>query len=391
MTTTANIAVCGRFHFGGYVRYVHERGRLHRFYYSHRLGTRARDLGVPQDRLVNVWAKEHLTHAHLRLLGDATAAELFARYQDIWERGVLRRWSSAPILHAMLHGGERRLLARARADGSAVLGEPVNTHPRELVELLDEERRGLGLEPVGRLRTWQRRIEEEVHACDRLLVASRFIGDSFVRAGFDPDRVDVIPYGVDLTRFAPLAAEDDGVFRVICVGQISPRKGQAHLLEAWRRAALPNAELVLVGAVRAGMEQVLARHAGAFTHIDRVPNAQLREWYGRSSVFVLPSIEDGFAVVCGEALACGLPVVTTQNTGAAEILDEGVDGFVVPIRSPGVLAERLELLYRDEDLRRHMGEAARAKAATLSWERYAERLCDLYDRTAQMPRQFPGR
>jgi glycosyltransferase involved in cell wall biosynthesis len=136
---------------------------------------------------------------------------------------------------------------------------------------------------------------------------------------------------------------------------------------------------------------VLARYAGSFRHVARVPNAQLRDWYARSSAFVLPSIEDGFGVVAGEALACGLPVVTTENSGAAEVLDDGADGFVVPIRSPTAIAERLELLHRDAALRERMSDAARAKAATLSWERYAERLCGLYDRLAQIPRQLPGR
>ena len=389
MTALANIAVCGRFHFGGYVRHVHQRGHLHRFYYSHKLGKGPSDLGVPRERLVNAWPKEYLTRAHLRVLGDATAVELFARYQEIWQRGILRRWSPAPILHAMIHGGERRLLQRAHADGSVVLGEPVNTRPRELVELIDDERRQLGLEPIGRLQTWQQQIEEETLACDRLLVASRFIGDSFVRAGFAADRIEVVPYGVDLTRFTPPERREDGIFRVLCVGQVSPRKGQVHLLEAWKQAALPNAELVLVGAVHAGMESVLSRYAGTFRHVERVPNSELREWYGRASAFVLPSIEDGFGVVVGEALACGLPVVVTENTGAAETVDDGVDGFVVPIRSPVAIAERLTTLHADRDLRDRMGRAAGTKAGTLSWERYAERICALY--RAQMPRQFPGR
>lgn len=389
MTAAANIAVCGRFHFGGYVRHVHERGQLHRFYYSHRIRSGAGDLGVPADRRVNLWAKEYLTRGHLRILGDGAASELFARYQELWERGVLRRWSPAPILHAMIHGGERRLLERARADGSVILGEPVNTHPRELLQLLDEERAQLGLEPVGRLRTWQRRIVDEIDGCDRLLVASRFIGDSFARAGFPAERIDVIPYGVDLARFTPPARRDDGVFRVLCVGQISPRKGQVHLLEAWRGLGLPKAELVLIGAVTEGMESVLARYAGSFRHVERVPNAALRDWYARASAFVLPSIEDGFGVVVGEALACGLPVVVTENTGAADTVADSIDGFVVPIRSPTAIAERLTELHDDPALRERMGEAARAKARSLSWERYAARLCELY--SAQMPRQFPGR
>jgi glycosyltransferase involved in cell wall biosynthesis len=127
------------------------------------------------------------------------------------------------------------------------------------------------------------------------------------------------------------------------------------------------------------MRPVLEQYHGYFNHIDAVPNSQLREYYGRSSVFVLPSIEDGCAIVCGEAMACGLPVITTSSNGASEVLEHGKDGFVVPPRSPELIAEYIERLYRDKILREEMSAAALAKARSeLSWESYALRLVDIY-------------
>ena len=193
-----------------------------------------------------------------------------------------------------------------------------------------------------------------------------------------------MPYGVDLNRFHPNAgqAKQDKPFTVISVGAISPRKGHVYLLEAWKKLALPKAELLLIGSISPEMTPVLGRYDGLFQHVSFVPNHQLFEYYGRCSVFVLPTLEDGFAVVTGEAMACGLPAITTFNNGAADVITHGTDGFVVPIRSPDAIAGHLEALYRDRELLQAMSEAALAKAHNeLGWEKYANRLCDFY-RTA---------
>lgn len=165
-----------------------------------------------------------------------------------------------------------------------------------------------------------------------------------------------------------------------------------YLLEAWKKLNLPNAELLLIGSLSHEMNPLIRRYEGVFRHIPFVPNEQLLQYYGRSSVFVLPSVEDGFAVVIGEAMACGLPVITTYNTGAADIIAHGRHGFVVPIRSPEAIGEHLELLYRNPELRNEMAEAALNKAQTeLGWDIYAGRLCDLYrslfagDALSQLP------
>ena len=174
--------------------------------------------------------------------------------------------------------------------------------------------------------------------------------------------------------------EADNTFRVICVAQITPRKGHVYLLEAWKKLKLPNAELLFVGPLDYSMKPLLATYEGLFTHIPSIPHTELHRYYGRSSVFVLPSVEDGFAYVCVEALACGTPVITTTQTGAGDVIKHGTDGFIVPVRSSEAIAGYLELLYNDRELLREMSLAARRTAeAKLGWEQYARKLCDYYN------------
>jgi glycosyltransferase involved in cell wall biosynthesis len=376
-----NIAVCGVFHYRNYVRYVDQAGLLNRFYYSHKLSTNAATLGVSRDRAINLWPKEYLVQLHGMLTKGRLIPAFYPYYADLWQMGALRRWDRCDILHLMLHGTGVKLIERAKQEGTLAILEPVNQHPQGMNAIIDEENERLGLKRVRRLSTIQQRQIEESLASNFLLAPSRIVRDSYVSRGYDAPRVAVLPYGVDLNHFHPIAeqAKLDKTFRVISVAQISPRKGQVYLLEAWKKLALPDAELLLIGSLSHDMEAIVGRYRGIFRHLPFVPNHQLFEYYGRASVFVLPTLEDGCSCVCGEAMACGLPVITTVNNGAADLIAHGEDGFVVPIRSPEAIAERLEQLYRSEDLRQQMSRAALAKARSeLSWEKYAERLCEFY-------------
>jgi len=378
------IAVCGEFHYHNYVKYLDADGLLNQFIYSHQMSNHAAPLSVRQNKLVNIWPKEHLLRGHLKLLGEWMSATLFPLYHDLWKPLALKELNRCDIFHLMLHGTGSRLIQRAKMDGSLILGEPVNTHPEHVVELLNEEYERLGIRKRLQLSLPQLRLIEEAKECDHLLVASHNIRDSYIRKGFVPNRIHVLPYGVDLSRFSIPPAKDsvsrDPSFRVICVGHISPRKGQIDLLEAWIELHPHNGELLLIGSVSQEMKPILARYWGLFTHLPHVSNATLRDYYARSSVFVLPSVEDGFAAVCTEAMACGLPVITTTQTGASELLTHGQDGFVVPIRSPQAIAGYLDQLFQQPGLRRSMGQAAQAKArSSLCWEMYARKLCRLYE------------
>lgn len=378
-----NVAVCGKFHYHNYIKYLHQQGLLNRFYYSHKRSTSSTTLGVPLDKLVNIWGKEYLVMGHAKLFNNKGTNQLFPLYHDLWQTLALKAWSSSDLFHLMLHGTGLKLLERAKNEGTKTIGEPVNSHPAKLVELLSEEYARLGLKKRLTLHTAQKRLILELEQCDYLVVASNFLKQSYIEMGFDGDKIFVLPYGVNLSRFYPLSPPNQNLtkpsFRVIYVAQISPRKGLVYLLEAWKQLNLKDAELLVIGAVQDEMKPVLAKYTGLFTHIPRVANEQLREYYSSSDVFVLPSLEDGFAYVVPEAMACGLPVITTVNTGASELIEHGKQGFVVPIRSSVAIAEYLELLYHNPQIRQQMGQAALNKAQTvLGWEQYATKLSDIY-------------
>jgi len=378
-----NLAVCGRFHYHNYARYLAEAGVLERFYYSHRLSTTAECLGLPDSTALNVWLKEYLIQFHGKLLKGRMVADLTPIYANIWQRGVLKNWSSCDVLHFLLHGTASKIVRKAKSEATTIIGEAVNQHPEAVERLLSDEATKLKLKRSVTSGKIQRSQLDELKSCDYLVCPSHLVKESFATRGFDAKNIVVIPYGVDLNRFqATRIAESVGhnsPFRVICVAQITPRKGHIYLLEAWKQLQLPNAELLLIGALSADMKKILHRYEGSFRYIPHVNNDSLRNYYSQSAVFVLPSVEDGFAVVCGEAMASGLPVVTTENNGAAEIVTEGVDGFVVPIRSSEALAERIQELYNNAELRRNMAFNARSKAiADLSWQKYAEKLASFY-------------
>jgi glycosyltransferase involved in cell wall biosynthesis len=98
--------------------------------------------------------------------------------------------------------------------------------------------------------------------------------------------------------------------------------------------------------------------------------AQMRE----HDLFVFPSLCEGFGMVITEALSQGLPVITTPHTCGPDVISDGVDGFIVPIRNPQAIVEKVELLYRNRDRLEEMSLAALQKASQLTWGAYRSRL-----------------
>lgn len=389
----ATLAVCGIFHYRKYVGELSKRGCLLDFFYSHRLTTTARSLGMVSGRAVNLWLKEYLYRGAGRFGGASGTAFVSPLAHRLWDEGVARRIQPGDIFHGMLHGTLMRSFAKARSLGQCTIGEPVNSHPDVLRRIVEREHEILGL-PPPRDTTTLPAVVEELPACDYLVCGSRLIRDSYVSQGFPAERTSVIPYGIDTGHFYPLspaerAAHRDGRFRVICVAQLVPRKGIHYLLEAWERLDLPSseAELVLVGQPSTEMAGVLARHAGRFTHLGSVPHDRLRVEYGRADVFVLPSVEDGFGYVTTEAMGCGLPVITTTGAGSADVVEDGVSGYVVRSGSVDDLVDRLERLRNDPDLRRAMGERSLAASkVTRSWVTYVDGLEALYHQLLEAKR-----
>ena len=223
----------------------------------------------------------------------------------------------------------------------------------------------------------------EYETADFVAIPSRFVKRTFLEEGFPEERLLHVPYGVSLESFRPPSPgtrERDKTFRVLHVGGVNLRKGCHYLLQAFRALDLPDAELRFVGAVAPEMESFRERWASdRVVFQDPVPQARLVDIYGRGSVFCLASLEEGLAMVTAQAMACGLPVVATTNTGAEDLVHDHAEGFIVPIRDPDALAERLLWLYENRDARLAMGRAAHERVRSgFTWRDYGDRILRAY-------------
>lgn len=218
-------------------------------------------------------------------------------------------------------------------------------------------------------------LDEEIASADTILVGSTFVKNSFVHAGIDGARIRTIPYGVDPGRFAPREApRTPGDFRVIFAGSVGQRKGIGYLLKGYQQFRKPDSSLTIVGSI-GGDTAALRPYEHLARFIPNVPQLELAELYRSSDVFLFPTLMEGLPLVVIEAMGSGLPVIVTDR-GPGDLVRDGIEGFVVPIRDPEAIAACLERLYRDPDLRAQMGQAARARAETFSWPRYARGAAD---------------
>ena len=218
------------------------------------------------------------------------------------------------------------------------------------------------------------RKEKEVELADHIFVASSNNKKSLLTLGINPDKISVISYGAPIEYFHP-QPKVDKCFRTIFVGRQSPQKGVHYLLEAWEDLQLPNAELLFVGS-NLFPKGWLDRYGDQFRHVSSVPHLALNQYYSSGSVLVFPSLIEGFGLVLTEAMACGIPIITTENTAGPDIITDGVEGFIIPIRDVEALKEKLEWCYEHPKELAQMGKSARKKAEQLTWELYRQRLAN---------------
>lgn len=277
--------------------------------------------------------------------------------------------------------------AKAQGTCATVLNYPVAHHRlRRRVRLEENER-----EPAFAV-TWpdfddwpeghEERLDEEVRQADAVLVGSSYASDSFVTEGIARAKMRVVPYGVDLQTFTPPqdAARSER-FTAIYAGQLTQRKGLSYLLRGYRRFARRDTRLQLVGSV-VGSSQPLQAFTDMFEHTPHQTRPALAAMYRAADVFVFPTLIEGMPLVVLEAMACGLPVIVTAN-GPADIVRNGIDGFIIPERNEEALCERLEQLYRRPDMRIEMGRAAAQRAREFGWNAYTGRATQVLAELAQ--------
>jgi alpha-maltose-1-phosphate synthase len=242
---------------------------------------------------------------------------------------------------------------RFRKQGGINVVELVNSHVLVQEEILCEEYHRLQLPwmPFHGRETRRRAMEYDV--ADRIIVPSEFVRRGFLERGFSSEKLIKIPYRVNRvtggnTRRGDLAHDDD-TFRILYVGSVSPRKGLRYLIEAFATIRHPRKELWIVGPVASpsGLEGLSIPEGVIFKGI--LKGDALQDAYQQASLFCLPTIEDGFGIVLGEALAYGLPVVATRNSGAEDLLTHDKEGIITDIRDPKALCAAFERAISDKE------------------------------------------
>jgi len=130
-----------------------------------------------------------------------------------------------------------------------------------------------------------------------------------------------------------------------------------------------------VGGASEEIKPFFKKYEGNYKYIGHVPQKELYKYYSQGSVFAMMSIQEGLAMVQPQAMACGLPVISTTNTGGEDIIRDGKDGFIIPIRDVEALKEKLVYLYENRDICKTMGQSAKERVSTsFTWDDYGDRM-----------------
>jgi glycosyltransferase involved in cell wall biosynthesis len=265
---------------------------------------------------------------------------------DRWVRSQLRPGQHLLTSFAFANSSMKWVKER----GGSTFLDAENSHPRLFWELLSEEQKRWESPDPPVAPFYNQRCRETVDLSDYVFAASPFVRDSFLDQGWDPQRVLLysLPVNLDLFKPAPTPRPESRPLTLLNTGALCLRKGTPYLLEAFRliRKQEPRAVLRLTQTIRADAKPALRRFADL--PIDWAPSFNLGideqrqrylERFQTSDIFVFPTIEEGFAVVVKEALACGLPVITTRHSGASDVIQPGENGELVPIRDPQATAD----------------------------------------------------
>lgn len=373
------VAACGRFHLFDQARELYKRNLLKSLitdyppWYPDRYG-------VPPEKVKSFLLNGIIKYGLASSFIPSELTKLSSKFvHDAFSKRLARNIPAGTKILIGLSSFTLDALIVCRDCGIRSIIDHGSLHQQVERDILLEAGRRWGLKKFGELPpNWIiEKQAQEYEEADNILVLSKAAFNSMESMGIPTSKLKINPCGVNTSHFTP-GVKSDRVFRVLQVAAISLRKGTLDLLEAFKLARMPNSELCFVGSHshEIGLNDII----GSYRFLNPkfcnpVPQQKLLSHYQNSSVFVLASLADGFGMVVPQAMACGLPVIVTNNVGAADLVNDGVNGFVVPAGRPDVISDRLRLLNQSPDLLASMGLAASKTILDgYSWSHYGERL-----------------
>ncbi len=290
-------------------------------------------------------------------------------------------------IYVGLSGSSLAAGKRAHQLGAAYVCDRGSAHICVQDALLREEHDKWGVPYAGiDLRTIARE-ESEYAESDIITVPSIFAYRSFIEQGIGAEKLRLLPYGVNVSRFQPVAKPLEDQFDILYVGAMSLQKGIQYLVQAYQKLSHPNKSLTFVGTPSPELMALLqARNLwpADIKVLGHMPQTELKNSMSRSHVLVLPSVQDGFGMVMAQAMACGCPVIASINTGGEDLFTDGNEGFIVPIRDVDALADRLQQLADYPEQRVTMGQRALGRVQSFGgWNQYGEKAMAIYAEVLQ--------
>ncbi|MCH8945302.1 MAG: glycosyltransferase family 4 protein [Nanoarchaeota archaeon] len=266
---------------------------------------------------------------------------------------------------------------KAKKRGAILILEGANSHPLNLLKILNKEYEKLGMEEyIVNPKSFKNRVDS-INKFDYVICTSDFVYDSFLERGFSKKQLIKIPYGVDVNKFK-IRKKNDKKLKFLFVGSVQIRKGIHILLQAWSELNLKNAELIIVGRVWPDAVNVVEKYKNnksvKFVGFDSSP----RKYFETVNVFISPSLEEGSALTCYEAMASSLPLIATYNSGP--VIRDGKDGFVIKANDIGVLKNKIKYFYDNHKAVTLMGKSARKYVKNFTWEDYGKNLTKFYEK-----------
>lgn len=221
-----------------------------------------------------------------------------------------------------------------------------------------------------------RPMQQEIDDTQFFLAASNFVKDSLLYCGVKPEQIKIVPYGANVESSIVRNTVAKGTkIEFLFVGQVMYRKGVPYLFEAMSALDSNEAHLTVTGSYNSN-DWFVKNHFGDdnidFTGL--VTLDKMKAIYEKAHVFVLPSFAEGMAQVGIEAMACGLPIICTYNSGVADLVTDGVNGFIIPVGDKQAIVDKMQWFIDHPEKIAEMGEAARKVAANYSWSDYEKRV-----------------
>lgn len=323
----------------------------------------------------------------------AAPEKKFARISKIFGRHVRRHgWSNANALMGFVRNVDPELCEAARQAGLIIVADQMIAPA--VIQWAEQERQA-NLWPdwpherefvdVNFLCKLEARTWKSAHC---LTCPSEYVRYGMMQAHMSPDKISVIPYPIDSQSYSFINRQDrPGPPVVGFVGSVSLRKGAPAFVEVARRFNRSQARFVMVGPVAPSIMQKI-RQTSSVELVGPVPRGQVRHWLERFDIFFFPSTCEGSAGAIMEAMATGLPVVTTPNSGS--IVRNGREGFVAPCNDIAAFEGYLSQLIADPAYRVQMGRAARQYVSQFDLKWYSRQLRELFNRLLKASDQGSG-